>query len=177
MTLFTIITGLAGIISLFLPFMQDLKKWKNYFYYFSFFSLGITAGIIATMSEKAINSFTGDQLLQLLLFVSILSVASFAAYTLIKKEKEMLGYMVLLLVLGIYLPLNLDKIKPKKEYFDKQDLLLLSKEYQDKGNYQKSADYLREYKNVVQETLNDNQKLKIQRKIDYLDSMQITSIR
>ena len=177
MTLFTIITGLAGILSLFLPFIPNLKRWKVYFFYFAFLSLGVTLGIIACMSEKAINYFTGDQLLQLIVFVTILSVGTFISYYMIKQGKEGFGYVVLLLILGIYLPMNIDKIKTKPEIIDSNDVLLLSKQYQDKGDYQKSGDYLKMYKKNLQEKLDTNQLELIKTKIKYLDSMQLNNFK
>jgi hypothetical protein len=90
-----------------------------------------------------------------------------------KKQQATLGYMVLVLVLGIYLPSNLTRLNLKRDILINKTFYCYQRNMKKKET-QKSADYLREYKNVVQETLNNNQKLNIQRKIDYLDSMQIS---
>jgi hypothetical protein len=176
MTLFPIITGLAGIISLFFPFIKDLSKWRNYFYNFSFFTLGITTGIIASMSEKAITSFTGEQLIQVLLVIAVLSLAIYLGQLFIKRKEYGFGYIVPLLLIDITLPRLIDVFKSKKELVEKQDLLMLSKHYEQQGHYQKAADYIRSYKDLVVGDLTDKQEKNLQNKIEYLDSMELNSI-
>jgi hypothetical protein len=157
-------------------FFSNLSKWKAYFYYFAFCCIGITIGIIAAMSEKTIATFSGDQLLQMILLVSILSVTTFISFLITKSGNVLLGYAIMLSVIGLYLPSYLEKLTAKP-LINQEDILILSKHYENTGNFKKAGDFLKVYKSQVETTSSKPQFDLITHKINFLDSMSILSLK
>lgn len=173
MTLFSIITGLAGIISLLIPFIPTLAEWKRYFYYFSFTCIGITLGLIAAMSEKALNTFDSYQIVQVILILSILAIATFISYLIIKRGNHLLGYAVIILVIGLYLPTNLDKLKSKNAH-SQEEILILANHYQLNKNFKRASNLLRQYKELMNEDEKKRHSQLLDLKIRSLDSLALT---
>src|ERR1700679_3692622 len=107
MLIFTLITGVASVLSLFLPFVSNFQKWKTYFYYCGLLFLGVTLGILASMSEKSLYNISSDHIILLLTMLVITSVISFVSVLLIKRGQESWGYIILACGLSFYLPMNI----------------------------------------------------------------------
>lgn len=172
----SLIASVTGIISFVLSFIEKFKNWKPYFLYFSSLMVGLTIGVIISMSESAMKQFTSGQLFYLIALISLLSFSVFFMYKFLTKVNEaMFVIIIVLLIVFNFMPSLLDSIDRSQNFLKPADYSILSNYYQKNNDYIRAADYLQRYKELDGNNLTLAMEDSIKKKINYLRSQAINS--
>lgn len=157
----TIISSIASIVSLGLAFLDYFVKWRTYILCVGCLMAGMAIGIIMSMNESVAKSLTQEQLLHLILLISIVSF-SLIVIVLFKKVIEdteggmALVVFIIILVFASFIWIG-SSFSPAEKKYNPNDYLVLYNHYYSMGDYTKCADFLKEYKSEVWPNLTEGQ--------------------
>ncbi len=165
----SLISSITGIISFVISFFDLFKKWKNYLLYFAFGTIGLTAGILLSMSEDTVQQFTQSQLIYLIAFVFIMSLLILFIYRFLTTANEPL-FIVIIVIVGIsYFSVRLlNSVEASQSFIKNNDYLILSNHYRKTGDYTRAADFLKKYHDMQAPNLPEKMLDSIAKRVDSL---------
>lgn len=111
--------------------------------------IGLTAGVLMSMSERAMHQFTTSQVMILLIAISIIALAAFFINRFLHSSNEVMGIVILVFIISAVAFPNMIRVVDKTQSFLKpSDYLTLSRAYEQKQDYAKAADFLQRYKEL-----------------------------
>ena len=145
----SLIASLTGIISFIFSLIDRFKKWRSYFIYSTFLMIGLTIGVVISMSEMAAKQFTTGQVIYLIALVALTSFSMFFIYRFLNKTNEIIA-IVILIFLGIYYftPRILNSIQLSQDFIKPIDYLTLANHYESNKDYMRAANFLERYKEL-----------------------------
>lgn len=174
----TLISSIVGIISFVFSFFEYFKEWRKYLIHITFFTIGLTSGLLLSMSEKTIQQFTQAQLIYLVAFVSIIALLIIFVYRFLTVGKEPLFVVMIVLgVLGYFSVRLLNSVEKSQSFLKPTDYLIISNHYNETKEYSKSAEYLRKYRELETINLSEPMLKKIDDRIDSLNTKQIENFK
>ena len=111
--------------------------------------VGLTLGIVLSMSEKTVQQFTQSQLIYLVALVSLITLVILFVHRFLNNSHD--PFFVVMIVLGAmgYFVLKvLNSVESSQSFVKPNDYLILSDHYITSGNYARAADYLKKYKEI-----------------------------
>lgn len=165
----SLISSITGIISFVFSFFDYFKKWKNYLLYVACGTIGMTIGVLLSMSERTVQQFTQSQLIYLIAFVCIMSLLILFIYRFLTTAHEPL-FVVIIVIVGIsYFSVRLlNSVEASQSFIKNNDYLILSNHYLKTGDYTRAADFLKKYRDMQAPNLRDRMLDGIDKRVDSL---------
>ena len=165
----SIISSITGIVSFVISFFDYFKKWKIYLLYVACLTIGLTVGILLSMSEQTVQQFTQAQLIYLIAFVCIISLLILFVYRFLTTAHEPL-FVVIIVIVGIsYFAIRLlNSVESSQSFIKPNEYLILSTHYDSTGDYTKSAEFLKKYRELQSHSLPDAMLDSIDKKVNTL---------
>lgn len=165
----SLISSITGIISFVFSFFDYFKKWKTYLLYVACGTIGMTIGVLLSMSEKTVQQFTQSQLIYLVAFVCIMVLIILFIYRYMTHTND--AFLIALLVMGgiSYFAVRLlNSVEASQSFIKNNDYLILSNHYLKTGDYTRAADFLKKYRDMQATNLPDRMLDSIDKRVDSL---------
>ncbi len=165
----SLISSITGIISFVISFFDYFKKWKTYLLYIACGTIGLTIGVLLSMSEKTVQQFTQSQLIYLIALVSLVGLLTLFVYRFLTHSNDPFIIVIIFLVLlGYFTVRILNSVEASQSFIKNNDYLILSNHYLKTGDYTRAADFLKKYRDMQSPNLPDQMLDSIDKQIDSL---------
>jgi FlaA1/EpsC-like NDP-sugar epimerase len=165
----SVISSVTGIISFVISFFDYFKKWKNYLLYVACCTIGLTIGVLLSMSEKTVQQFTQSQLIYLIAFVCIISLLILFIYRYLTHTNDPFFIAILVIVGVSYFSVRLlNSVEGSQSFIKNNDYLILSNHYIIVGDHTRAADFLKKYRDMQAPNLPDRMLDSIDKRVDSL---------
>lgn len=165
----SLISSITGIISFVFSFVDYFKKWKTYLLYLACGTIGMTIGILLSMSEKTVQQFTQSQLIYLIAFVCIMSLIVLFVYRYLTHANEPFLISIIVIVGISYFAVRLlNSVEASQSFIKNNDYLILSNHYLKTGDHTRAADFLKKYRDMQAPNLPDRMLDSIDNRVDSL---------
>lgn len=165
----SLISSITGIISFVFSFVDYFKQWKTYLLYIACGTIGMTIGILLSMSEKTVQQFTQSQLIYLIALVSLVGLIVLFIHRYLRHGNDPFFIVVIFLVLLGYFSVRiLNSVEASQSFIKNNDYLILSNHYFQSGDYTRAADFLKKYRDMQAPNLPDRMLDSIDKRVDSL---------
>jgi hypothetical protein len=165
----SLISSIAGIISFVISLFDRFKQWRRYLQYIACAAIGLTTGVMLSMSEKTVQQFTQSQLIYLIAFAFTMSLFILFVYRYLNHSNDPFLMTILLIVGMAYFSVRLlNSVEASQSFFKTGDYLILSDYHLKQGNHTRAAEFLKKYREIQTVNLPDRILDSIDKRVDIL---------